>query len=190
MDRDPGVAERRKVYGRAGEYRLPPHGLEYRTLGNFWLRAYPLMALVMGLTRIAVGVSYSSLISSKTYNPATQSYIIGPSKRDYAKELFDLVDMDRVVKAINTNDWDLAWGNFQLIKPFLAVELDSYTRTTSTVAYGLHSNLLGKFEIFVKKIKSDGLTHWFPTDPLTHWVTLPDGHGCGIENFLLDIKET
>lgn len=28
---------RRKMYGRAGEYRTPPHGLEYRTLSNAWM---------------------------------------------------------------------------------------------------------------------------------------------------------
>lgn len=29
---------RRQFYGLAGEYRLPAHGVEYRTLSNFWLR--------------------------------------------------------------------------------------------------------------------------------------------------------
>lgn len=38
LDRDPGAAERRENYGRAGEYREPEHGLEYRTPSNFWLR--------------------------------------------------------------------------------------------------------------------------------------------------------
>lgn len=33
---------RRKYYGLAGEYRLPPHGLEYRTLSNAWL-IHPLL---------------------------------------------------------------------------------------------------------------------------------------------------
>ena len=39
IDRDPEAPERRLNYGRVGEYRLPPHGLEYRTLSNFWLRS-------------------------------------------------------------------------------------------------------------------------------------------------------
>jgi hypothetical protein len=35
--RNPEEKQRREFYGRAGEYRLPPHGLEYRVLSNAWL---------------------------------------------------------------------------------------------------------------------------------------------------------
>lgn len=34
---------RREFYGLPGEYRLPPHGLEYRTLSNAWL-AHPVIS--------------------------------------------------------------------------------------------------------------------------------------------------
>ncbi len=44
---------RRQMYGLAGEYRLPPHGLEYRTLSNAWL-FHPLLAnIVFDLGRAA-----------------------------------------------------------------------------------------------------------------------------------------
>src|SRR3990167_11232915 len=56
IDRDPNAALRRKHYGRAGEYRLPKYGLEYRTLSNFWLRSYPLFSLVMGLTKLSASI--------------------------------------------------------------------------------------------------------------------------------------
>lgn len=42
---------RRKFYGQAGEYRLPKHGLEYRTLSNFWLREPAVTQLMFGLVR-------------------------------------------------------------------------------------------------------------------------------------------
>lgn len=67
LDRDPGQAERRKLYGRAGEYRLPAHGLEYRTPSNFWMRAYPLMGLMMGMTRMAWSAVSSSSNSWEKY---------------------------------------------------------------------------------------------------------------------------
>jgi hypothetical protein len=37
---------RRMLYGRAGEYRKPPHGLEYRVLSNAWLM-HPVYAHLM-----------------------------------------------------------------------------------------------------------------------------------------------
>jgi len=44
-------AERRKMYGLAGEYRTPKHGLEYRTLSNAWL-SHPLISnMVFELAR-------------------------------------------------------------------------------------------------------------------------------------------
>jgi len=44
-------SRRRTMYGLAGEYRLPPHGMEYRTLSNAWL-CHPLAAhMVFDLAR-------------------------------------------------------------------------------------------------------------------------------------------
>lgn len=46
---------RRAFYGKAGEYRLPRHGLEYRVLSNAWL-AHPLIThLTFDLARAVMG---------------------------------------------------------------------------------------------------------------------------------------
>jgi hypothetical protein len=45
--------ERRRMYGRAGEFRIPKHGLEYRVLSNFWLCSPLIFHLVFELTRYA-----------------------------------------------------------------------------------------------------------------------------------------
>lgn len=45
---------RRKLYGLPGEYRLPPHGLEYRPLSNAWLSHPMIMNLVIDLSRKCV----------------------------------------------------------------------------------------------------------------------------------------
>lgn len=66
LDRHPLIAERRKVYGRAGEYRLPKYGLEYRTLSNFWLKNYRLMSFVFGMSRLAFNLWRSSILYQKT----------------------------------------------------------------------------------------------------------------------------
>ena len=47
--------QRRLYYGRAGEYRLPSHGLEYRVLSNAWL-AHPALAhFVYEVSRVLIG---------------------------------------------------------------------------------------------------------------------------------------
>lgn len=43
--------ERRKTYGRAGEFRIPSHGLEYRVLSNFWLCSPLIYHLVFEMAR-------------------------------------------------------------------------------------------------------------------------------------------
>lgn len=49
-------ARRREMYGLAGEYRLPPHGLEYRTLSNAWL-SHPLITnMVLELSRKCISL--------------------------------------------------------------------------------------------------------------------------------------
>lgn len=45
--------KRRQLYGLAGEYRLPKHGLEYRVLSNAWLFHPMIMNLVFDLARKA-----------------------------------------------------------------------------------------------------------------------------------------
>jgi hypothetical protein len=55
---------RRQFYGMPGEYRRPPHGLEYRTLSNTWL-CHPLIAnLVMELGRRAAMIGKNNALSA------------------------------------------------------------------------------------------------------------------------------
>lgn len=48
---------RRKFYGKAGEYRLPKHGLEYRTLSSAMFISPVLIHLIWDFARIALMVS-------------------------------------------------------------------------------------------------------------------------------------
>jgi hypothetical protein len=181
LDRDPLAAERRKTYGRAGEYRLPKHGLEYRTLSNFWLKAYPLFSLVMALSRISAKVAFSSACKKK-HEEQVRSYrkqgyppynwpTLQIAMYDAEERLMNGIDMSLVEKAINTNDFDLAQGIYNAhTRPFLA-QVQSNE--------GLSYASLDKFDYFVKK----GIDFWFTKDPLSHWLTKGDGHGTGWEIF-------
>jgi hypothetical protein len=54
------LKKRRKYYGLAGEFRIPEHGLEYRSLSNFWLASPGMFALTFNL---ASRVFQSSILS-------------------------------------------------------------------------------------------------------------------------------
>ena len=99
LDRDESNARRRKIYGRAGEYRKKSYGLEYRVLSNFWIRHYVLMSFVYATARQAVG------------------YVVDQPK--IADKLIASFDMKDIRDAINNNDYDLAMKNFLIYKKFV-----------------------------------------------------------------------
>lgn len=172
LDRDPNQVERRKVYGRAGEFRRQPHGMEYRTLSNFWLRSYQLTSLVFGLSRLAFNIVYSIYLEEKT-----------TGKRDSSlRGLLKLVPKKDIRDAINNNDFDLAKKNFDCYKDFL-VEISG--KRTGFYPFATDENLLN-FEHFVEK----GIDYWFPHDVVEHWCKLPDGHDIGWESFRDTVVET
>lgn len=140
LDRDEGNKERRKYYGRAGEYRVPPHGLEYRTLSNFWLISEPIMSLMFGLVRHSIGVGAKGM----------------------DKYLLKLVDMNDIIKAINENDYDLAKSNWDKYKHFIiqtAYPTDNKfpLRTADDIA-------------FLETLAEEGLEKHFGNDILKNWL--------------------
>ena len=160
IDRDPANVVRRKVYGRAGEFRLPPHGIEYRTLSNFWLHSYQLMSLVMGLVDVAVNVAHVEDVT--------------------VRDFLTTVNHRRVARAINTNNVALAQTNFdEYVRPILErVRVDRK---------GLCASRLPAFDYFVRKIGEEGLNFWFPFDPVTHWLHRPDPYRSGWESFMAGV---
>lgn len=122
LDRSEGNKERRKNYGRAGEYRTPKYGIEYRTLSNFWLDNYIVAHLVFGLCRQAVNYVANGM----------------------DKEILRLVDQKDIIKAINENDFDLALENFKKIVPILR-------KTPNNGAYPLNYNSIVAFLFLVEK---------------------------------------
>lgn len=167
IDREPLAAERRMSYGRAGEYRMPAHGVEYRTLSNFWLQDWHLMSFVLGMARLALNVTTQQ-----------QSYgENGYSRDDNWKpldELNTLIDQEAIRKAINENDLELAKENFKGVKEFLVNHVPN--------AMPLNVRNIAKFEYFTAKVQENGLDYWFKGDPIKRWETY-GGMG-GWESFL------
>lgn len=102
VDRDPNASIRRKVYGRAGEYRLPKYGIEYRTLSNFWMTSYPLMSLFTGLARMA------QLTAAEEYH-----------KEGSTAYIWEGIDRKDVERAINDSDFKLARQIFNKVLPHM-----------------------------------------------------------------------
>jgi len=189
LDRDPGAARRRTMYGRAGEYRLPGHGLEYRTLSNFWLRDYRLMSFAFGLTRLSTQIYCQPFGEGIRRYDRSPIQVVDPKKGlrytyvrqkswDAPGELFKLMDQQAIRRAIDTNDYDLALENFQGLKKFLGEH-------PCALFAGLWSpDSILHFEHFLRRARESGLAYWFKEDPFDRWCNITDGHGIGWENFL------
>ncbi len=161
VDPDKSNKVRRKLYGRAGEFRQPAHGLEYRTLSNFWLTSYPLMSLSFGLARMAV-----NMMADDT------------SHETFFKEFTSRVKADDVHKAINENNFKLAYKNFKAIED-LILEV-----TNATDRYPIHKGNMKEFHYFVDRVQNDGLEYWFKDNPMTHWIKIYEAHIGGFSDYL------
>ena len=151
LDRNPLSAERRKVYGRAGEFRLTNYGVEYRVLSNFWLKSYTIFSLMFALARFAVCL----LIQDK---------INGDDA--FYDSIIKAVNPDLIEKAINENDFDLAMKNYLKIEKLVCkmVDLNDY-------CFPINNRYTNCFLQLVEK----GIPHYFKKDILTHWIYLNEG---------------
>ena len=189
IDRDPNAIERRRVYGRAGEYRLPKHGLEYRTLSNFWLRAYPLASLMWAQARNAVAILDSTLRKQPKQVACPQGIKMYsddywnknyPPTWNASKELLKEIDLREVRRAINRNDLTLALKVFGEVSKFITKYMPKQD--------GLNASNLKEFDFFCKMIWEKGIEYWFPDESLKHWTSEWEGHAAGWETFVGKIR--
>ena len=109
IDHDPTSKRRRELYGKAGRYRLTPYGVEYRSIGNFWLSSPKLVELVYDLSELVV-----KLICDKTVEKDfwTIDYDRVMSREAWADHNFHIsqchtchgYDIESLRSAINTSD--------------------------------------------------------------------------------------
>lgn len=78
---------RRTMYGLAGEYRLPPHGLEYRVLSNAWLIHPFIMNVVFDLSRKAFMMGKKNFMSHWKTTEAETISCINTCDVDKAREI-------------------------------------------------------------------------------------------------------
>ena len=145
-------AHRRLTYGKAGEYRLPAHGAEYRPLSNFWLRDYVLLQFVFGMAHFTVDVLTTSLKQSKPLDDQLMRYFT----------------VEGVRAAIDKNDPTLAMKNFDSIAGFLEEHGRAYDP--------LNRETLPRFRNFLRKsniereFPAEGvMERWINTDLENTW---------------------
>jgi hypothetical protein len=81
---------RRQFYGMPGEYRRPPHGLEYRTLSNTWL-CHPMIAnLVMEIGRRSAMIGRAGALTVWKASEADVVDCIMTGNVDKARELLSI----------------------------------------------------------------------------------------------------
>jgi hypothetical protein len=183
IDRDPLQKERRKHYGRAGEYRLPDHGLEYRTLSNFWLRDYALASFVFGMARYAVMILHSSHMAytRSVYDEYEKKEFVSGNEKayPYATELIESVDVAKIREAIDNNDPDLAAENFKAVAKFIRKYQSWNTVKTAVYTMPLDAVRLIYFKYFIEDVKKRGLDAIFKKGILEAWTTT-DSNGTPI----------
>lgn len=100
---------RREYYGMAGEYRLPPHGLEYRVLSNAWL-CHPLITnLVYDLARRVLNLGFVGL--NHVWNATEEEVIATINNHDVAKAREILLRNEtvflKILKAAHPGTYDV-----------------------------------------------------------------------------------
>lgn len=126
IDHDKSSKTRKQLYGQAGRYREPAHGVEYRSMGNFWLTHPDLVGLVYDLTEWVVefcekeGHKNFWRIDKETLNSDNFWNDCGDPTTCHVCTGYDSVDLQ---KAINNMDKTLAQPFMKIIEDFLPPDL-------------------------------------------------------------------
>lgn len=166
LDRDPAQKERRKVYGRVGEYRTPPYGVEYRTLSNFWLHSPYLAEFVLAQAKIAACVVFATV----------------SGEQNLEKELLDKLDFRKMIRAVQTNSADLAWEVWRdTVRPFCIKNCTNGPYASYTFPIS-HLNV-DRFELLANDVAKSGLAI-FGANPLMNWETGQAYYSGTFQNFI------
>lgn len=87
---------RRVLYGRAGEYRKPAHGLEYRVLSNAWMVHPVVMHTVYEIARLCMGM----YVKSAKPGP----WVEWDVTEDEARQCINTCDVDMAKSLIKRNE--------------------------------------------------------------------------------------
>lgn len=154
---------RRTMYGLAGEYRTPAHGLEYRVLSNAWLIHPVLMNATFDLTRAAYAFAMGGLLEYWKADEKEIIEVINSCDVKGARKM--LLKNETIFKELlryKYDDKNMVDGAFRMFMEgideivaepknfFKNWNLDGNWRTHSD---GPNKNVIGAFKSINKKIK-------------------------------------
>lgn len=137
LDNDNTSLARKALYGQAGRYRVKPYGVEYRSLGNFWLKSPDLVALIYDLTAFCVDFvesgnawefwsfdiekfleseHLSDAWTCKSYNPMLVCESINKNDKSSAIDYFKMAKKLLPIKLRNDLDFLISNNKFDFYK--------------------------------------------------------------------------
>tara|TARA_Y100000034_G_scaffold86053_1_gene103162 strand:+ start:8599 stop:9540 length:942 start_codon:yes stop_codon:yes gene_type:complete len=125
LDKDPTSPKRRSLYGQAGRYRICTYGMEYRTLGNFWLASPKLTGLMYDLCEFVCDLVCSDRIQEYCIADPNQ-YASARPARAYTYT-FDVKKLKAVINKSNTKKSGCEFYDFalSLLPKGLAADVNS-----------------------------------------------------------------
>lgn len=133
LDNDNTQRYRRRIYGHAGSHRVPDHGLEYRCIGNFWLRSPRLVEVVYDLTDFAI-----NFVENNGYS----QYWSQPNEDDESSDQSKLCfgyDARLLRSCINSCDKRKASKFMQIVSRHIPTELNQRIHKLSTINFDIYS---------------------------------------------------
>jgi hypothetical protein len=125
LDKDETSSIRRKLYGQAGRYRAKDYGIEYRSLGNFWLKSpqcteliYDICGFVIEFVQSGKAWEFWSFDEDKAYE--------GDSLADGWQCLN--YDFEQLRKAIDTGDKNIASEYLDIVYRYLPISISKRLR--------------------------------------------------------------
>lgn len=138
LDNDPTSSKRRSIYGQAGRHRICDYGLEYRTLGNFWLKSPRLTALVYDLCEFVCNLACSNKIHEFVKVDEDMYCSRTPSKA--YSYTFDVKKLKTVINKSNKtkSGCELYDFSISLLPKGLASDLNSLMKGWKTRDYDMY----------------------------------------------------
>ena len=119
LDKDESSAARRGLYGQAGRHRPKDYGIEYRSLGNFWLKSPQLVALVFDLSKFVIEM----LVNKEAFSFWSfdeEAYF--ESKKAWTCNLYDV---KKLRTGIDTGNKKLVESHYKIVQSLLPPKLAS-----------------------------------------------------------------